>query len=172
MCIVLRAVSFGSLLGGNLAVSLVGPVVWLHACWKPCRVSGWASGFVQCLLETLPCSWSGQRFDSNLVETSAKQWIPVQGLRRWLWWNPFSLAMNPFALAINPLSLAINPILLAINPCMIARNLFIAMWLVFGMFCDVYGVIGVVLSWFRAHVIHFDRICEVYRRSCHGCDNA
>ena len=61
---VFSRVSFGSKLGGNLAVSLVGPVVssmvggnlavflvgpavWFNAWWKPCRVSGWATGLIQ-----------------------------------------------------------------------------------------------------------------------------
>ena len=44
--------------------------------------------------------------------------------------------------------------------------------LVMVVFCDAHGVLGVVLSIFRACVIHFDRICAVHQKSCDGCDDA
>ena len=45
-------------------------------------------------------------------------------------------------------------------------------WLVMVVICDDSGVLGEVLSIFRASVIHFDRICAVHQRYCDGCDDA
>ena len=52
------------LFGFRLRIICFKGVVWLNAWWKPCRVSGWASGLVQCLVETLPCFWLRQQFGS------------------------------------------------------------------------------------------------------------
>ena len=91
------------LFGIGLCIVFVQGVVWIKAWWKPCRVSGWESGFfngwwkpcrvsgratglVQCLVETLPCFWFDRWFDSNMVETPDIKWIQIKGPGRWLWW--------------------------------------------------------------------------------------